>query len=99
MRIRGKMFWDWADPTHHHRTHEETLDGGTTIDFQVRQSRTGNTQMFIGVYANCGMASYEEAFDSRPGESMIRALVWGVGFARRLAVNGSSQTKRLANAL
>lgn len=28
MRIRGKVFWDWADPTLHHKTHEETLDGG-----------------------------------------------------------------------
>lgn len=51
MRIRGDVFWAWADPTLHHRTHDETLDDGTYIDVQTRLSRTGKTQMFIGVYA------------------------------------------------
>lgn len=51
MRIRGDVFWDWADPVLHHRIHDEELDDGTTIDVQVRLSRTGQTQMFIGVYA------------------------------------------------
>lgn len=49
MRIRGQVFWSWADPTLHCRTHEETLSDGTLIDVQVRLSRTGATQMFIGV--------------------------------------------------
>lgn len=74
MRIRGDIFWKWSDPTLHHRTHDETLDDGTTMDIQVRLSRTGSTQMFIGVYAFSGMALHEEAFDTRPGESMTRAL-------------------------
>ena len=47
MRIRGEVFWEWADPTLHHRTHDEELEDGTVIDVQVRLSRTGNTQMFI----------------------------------------------------
>jgi hypothetical protein len=34
------------------------------------------------------MALYEEAFNSRPGESMTRALAWGVGLARRVAIEG-----------
>ncbi len=84
MRIRGDRFWSWADPTLHHRTHDETLDDGTRIDVQVRLSRTGATQMFIGVYAASGMALHEEAHDTRPGESMTRALAWGVGRARRV---------------
>ncbi|MGB5954865.1 hypothetical protein [Pseudomonas sp.] len=96
MRIRGDVFWDWADPTLHHRTHDETLSDGTFIDVQVRLSRTGNTQMFIGVYAASGMPLHEEAFDSRPGESMTRALVWGVGRARRIATEGASAADRLA---
>ncbi|WP_373604715.1 MULTISPECIES: hypothetical protein [Pseudomonas putida group] len=66
------------------RVHQPLTDDGTTIDVQVRLSRTGSTQMFIGVYAGCGMALHEEAFDSRPGESMTRALAWGVGRARRI---------------
>lgn len=90
MRIRGDVFWDWADQTLHHRTHDETLDDGTFIDVQVRLSRTGSTQMFIGVYAPQGMTVHEEAFDSRPGESMTRALAWGVGRARRISLEHAS---------
>lgn len=85
MRIRGDVFWAWADPTLHHRTHDETLSDGTYIDVQVRLSRTGNTQVFIGVYASAGMALLEEAFDSRPGETMTRALDWGVDRAKLVA--------------
>ncbi|HCV41074.1 hypothetical protein N8H41_05425 [Pseudomonas vlassakiae] len=88
MRVRGNVFWDWADPTLHHRSHDETLDDGTHIDVQVRLSRTGQTQMFIGVYAPQGMAVHEESFAARPGESMTRAMAWGVGRARKIAVEG-----------
>ncbi|NIE74813.1 hypothetical protein F3J45_10255 [Pantoea sp. Ap-967] len=85
MRIRGDVFWTWADPTLHHRTHDETLGDGTFIDVQVRLSRTGTTQMFIGVYAPAGMALLEESFESRPGESMTTALAWGVARAKQVA--------------
>ncbi|MGF6394591.1 hypothetical protein [Pseudomonas plecoglossicida] len=94
MRIRGDVFWAWADPTLDHRAHDETLDNGMTMDVQVRLSRTGNTQMFIGVYAHSGMALHEEAFDSRPGESLTRALAWGVGRARWLASEGGGHKAR-----
>ena len=87
MRIRGDAFWQWADPTLHHRIHDETLEDGRFIDVQVRLSSTGNTHLFIVVYASSGMALHEEAFDSRQGESMTRALAWGVGCARRLAIS------------
>lgn len=90
MRIRGDVFWAWADPSLHHRTHEETLDDGTYIDVQVRLSKKGCTQLFMGVYAASGMALDEEAFDSRPGESMTRALAWGVGRARLIATSPNS---------
>lgn len=66
MKIRGEVFWAWADPTLHHRSHDECLDDGTQIDVQVRLSRTGNTQMFIGVYAPSGMALHEEALTLDP---------------------------------
>lgn len=86
MRIRGEVFWDWADPKLHHRDHDEVLDDGTAIEVQLRLSPTGNTQMFIGVYAPSGMVLHEEAFDNRPGESMTRALAGGGGEqARQLA--------------
>ncbi|GAB1617117.1 hypothetical protein [Pseudomonas sp. NGC7] len=96
MRMRGDVYWQWSDPTLHHRDHDETLDDGAFIDVQVRLSRTGNTQMFIGVYAASGVALHEEAFDSRPGESMTRALAWGVGRARRIATEGLSATDKIA---
>ncbi|WP_046787163.1 hypothetical protein [Pseudomonas putida] len=96
MRIRGDIFWGWADHTLHHRAHAETLSDGIFIDVQVRLSRTGTTQMFIGVYALSGMAIHEEAFDSRPGESMTRALAWGVERARRIAIDGAPTANRLA---
>lgn len=94
MRIRGEAFWGWADPALQHRSHDETLNDGTLIDVQVRLSRTGSTQMFIGVYASCGMALHEEAYNSRPGESMTRALAWGVGLARKLASSSIPQVKQ-----
>ncbi|RRV19126.1 hypothetical protein EGJ22_11050 [Pseudomonas sp. p99-361] len=96
MRIRGEVFWQWADPTLHHRAHDETLGDGAHIDVQVRLSRTGNTQMFLGVYAAGGAPLHEEAFDSRPGESMTRALAWGVGRARRIATEGLAATDKRA---
>ncbi|NIF29476.1 hypothetical protein F3J44_24305 [Pantoea sp. Tr-811] len=96
MRIRGEVFWKWADPMLHHRSNDETLDDGTTMDIQVRLSRTGNTQLFIGVYAGTGMALHEEAFLSCPGESMTRALAWGVVRARCLATNQQPAERRVA---
>ncbi|MGC3935926.1 MULTISPECIES: hypothetical protein [Pseudomonas] len=93
MRLRGDIFWAWADPEIHNRTHDETLSNGTHIDVQVRLSRTGETQMFIGVYAAGGMALHEETVNPRPGESMTRAMAWGVGRARQLATAGSASRK------
>ncbi|MNF14097.1 hypothetical protein D3C80_2161720 [compost metagenome] len=52
--------------------------------------------MFIGVYALKGAAIQEEAFDSRPGESMTRALVWGVARARQIAIEGAQAADLLA---
>ncbi|MEK2608507.1 hypothetical protein WLF18_05240 [Pseudomonas shirazensis] len=82
---RGEIFWQWADPSLHHRTHVETMENGVAIDVQARLSRTGATQLFIGIYAKDGQALYEEAFLKRPGETMTRALLWGAGKARETA--------------
>ncbi|MGR6497969.1 hypothetical protein [Pseudomonas fulva] len=82
---RGEVFWQWADPTLHHRSHAEILPNGVSIDVQTRLSRTGSTQLFIGVYAKHGQRLFEEAFAKRPGENMTKALSWGVTRARALA--------------
>lgn len=85
MRIREETYWDWADSQLHSRSHDEELSDGTSIDVQVRLSRTGATQMFMGVYARRGKALVEEYYPSCPGETMSRALVRGVDRARALA--------------
>lgn len=91
MRTRGQKYWDWADPTLHHRYHDEILDDGTTISVEVRLSRTGSTQLFIGVYADNGALLNEEVFESRPSETMTRALAWGVTRARSVAIATESK--------
>ena len=40
MRIREETYWDWADSQLHSRSHDEELSDGTSIDVQVRLSRT-----------------------------------------------------------
>ncbi|NIE75101.1 hypothetical protein F3J44_01450 [Pantoea sp. Tr-811] len=85
MRIRDETYWQWADAQLHCRTHNEALSDGTTIDVQVRLSRLGATQLFLGLYRQDGQALLEEYYPARPGETMTRALVWGVDRARALA--------------
>lgn len=85
MRNRGDKYWLWADASLHHRYHDEELEDGTFIDVQVRLARTGETQLFIGVYGSEGMLIVEEAYDSRPGETMTTAQAWGVERARSFA--------------
>lgn len=85
MRIREETYWQWADAQLHSRSHDEELSDGTSFDVQVRLSRVGATQLFLGLYARGGKALLEEYYPSRPGETMTRALVWGVDRARALA--------------
>ncbi|KIU54393.1 MULTISPECIES: hypothetical protein [Pseudomonas] len=87
MRIREETYWAWADSQLHSRSHDEELSDGTSIDVQVRLSRTGATQMFLGVYGRRGKALFEEYYPSCPGETMSRALVRGVDRARALATD------------
>jgi len=87
MRIREETYWKWADSQLHSRSHDEELSDGTSIDVQVRLSRTGATQMFLGVYGRRGKALFEEYYPSCPGETMSRALVRGVDRARALATD------------
>ena len=94
MKHRGKAFLQWADPNLHHRTHSEKLDNGRLIDVQVRLARTGETQLFIGVYDELGQPLSEEGFDKRPGETMTRAMNWGVARARHLGQAASTSIAR-----
>lgn len=97
VRERGECFWQWGDPELHTRTHNETLSDGSQIDVQVRLSRIGATQMFIGVYGPSGALIHEESFDSRPGETMTRAMAWGVGRARHMASEPQSPPRKVVS--
>lgn len=81
---RGSTYLKWADASLHCRTHAEVLAADITIDVQVRLSREGITQLFLGVYDCDGEPIQEEAFNSRPEESMTAALLWGVARARSI---------------
>lgn len=85
MRLRGEKYWSWVDPQLHTRTHQEELPDGSSLDVEVRLSRTGGTQMFIGLYAKGGLALTEEIYDFLPGQTMTRALLWGAQRARDLS--------------
>lgn len=93
MRTRGPTYWDWADAQLHCRTHTEVLDSGALIDVQVRLSRVGSTQMFIGIYGGDGKVVHEEAYKTRPGQSMTTAMLWGVARAREIASSCSTKTR------
>ena len=100
MKKRGETYRNWCDPILHHQVHEETLDDGTRLEVQTRLSRTGATQLFIGVYLADGTALYERAYARRPGETMSRARGGGVGRARRVAAEReATQEKKLELAL
>ena len=77
MRKRGSIYWGWANPEIHFRNKDERLPDGTLLNVQVRTSKTGQTQLFVGVYGQGGIMLLEEAFDSRPGETMTQAMAWG----------------------
>ncbi|WP_313600800.1 hypothetical protein [Pseudomonas sp.] len=87
MPNRGIVFWEWADPTLHSRSITERLGDGRLIDVQVRMSAQWDVQLFIGVYESNGALVFEEAFQSRPGETMSKALVWGVARANEQALS------------
>jgi hypothetical protein len=87
MRIREETYWQWADAQLHSRSHDEALSDGTTLDVQVRLSRLGATQLFLGLYAGDGRALLEEYYPARPGETMT--VRWcGVSTARPGDGNG-----------
>jgi len=86
MRNRGPIYWNWSDVKLETRTHAEELDNGTKIDVQARISRTGGTQLFIGVYLIDGRVITEEVYDCAPGQTVAHALVSGTQRARAVAI-------------
>jgi len=95
MKNRGPTFWSWSDAQLQATAHEEELDDGTKIDVQARISKTGGTQMFLGVYTEDGRIITEEIYDSLPGQTTSRAIVSGTQRARAVAI-GASEPLRTA---
>lgn len=93
MKNRGPTFWSWSDAQLQTKTFEEQLDDGIEIDVQSRISRTGGTQMFLGVYADDGRIITEEVYDNLPGQTTARAIVSGTQRARAVAVGASEPLK------
>lgn len=87
MMRRGSKYWMWADCKLRCQSHDEVLSDGAIIDVQSRVSRRGRTQLFIGIYDQKGIPLFEEAHDSLPNDTMTTALAWGVGRARRIAMD------------
>lgn len=97
MKKRGSAFSEWVDNQIHHRSKDELLCDGTCIDVQVRVTRSGVTQLFIGVYRGDGIAILEEFYESLPTETMTKALVWGTDRARAFAVTGKLSDQHLGD--
>ncbi len=76
MLKRGDDYKRWCDPGLNHQVHQQTLDDGTLLEVQTRLSRTGATQLFIGIYEVDGACIHERVYDQRPGETTTRALLW-----------------------
>ncbi|WP_104698506.1 hypothetical protein [Pseudomonas syringae group genomosp. 3] len=82
MRVRGQVFWEWANPLLHSRSSEFRLQDRGTANVQVRTSSAGSIQLFIGIYCPNGAMLFEESFDTRPGQTMTQASAWGMEKAK-----------------
>jgi hypothetical protein len=67
--------------------HQERLKNGWLIDVHVRLSQNSEAQLFIGIYDGQGSMLFEDAFLSRPGESMSQAMEWGIRRAKEVVVS------------
>ncbi|WP_085717728.1 hypothetical protein [Pseudomonas sp. B28(2017)] len=99
IKQRQRVFWDWADCQLHSRSQGVVCGNGIQVDVQVRTSREGTVQLFIGGYEPNGLMVFEEYYKERSGETMTVALNWGCARAERLAVerpNSNFQSVPLA---
>lgn len=78
LKQRQRVFWEWSDCALHTRCHDGIFEDGGQLDVQVRTSRTGVVQLFIGVYLGSGAMKFEEYYKDRVDESMTQALEWGI---------------------
>lgn len=93
MHIRGSEYWAWSDCQLPSKSHEERLSNGVEIDVQARLSRSGVTQLFIGVYGQGGSIAAEEFYPEMPDESVTTALAWGAQRARAIATGAQTSVK------
>jgi hypothetical protein len=97
IKQRQRVFWDWADCQLHSRSQDGVFGDKIQVDVQVRMSRSGTVQLFVGGYAENGVMIFEEYYKERAGETMTVALNWGVARAERLAADNSDFNARSAS--
>jgi hypothetical protein len=83
---RQAVFWEWADCRLHSRCVDTVTCDGTQLDIQVRTSRQGVVQLFIGIYTKTGAMVIEEYHPDRHEQSMTLALKWGEDRARAFCI-------------
>ncbi len=86
MLRRGGGYWEWADCQLKSQRHAESLSDGTEIEVQVRLSREGTTEVFIGIYICSGHMLLEESHKDCGSKSRTEAMAWGVERARQLVL-------------
>lgn len=93
MRVRGSEYWAWADHQLPEKSHQESLSDGVEMDVLARLSRSGATQLFIGVYAQSGAIVAEEFYPLMHDETVTSALAWGAQRARAIATGAQAPTR------
>lgn len=96
LKQRQAVFWQWADCRLHNRCVDDVTCDGSQLDIQVRMSRQGVVQLFIGIYSKTGSMVIEEYYPERSDESMTLALKWGEDRARTLSTPMALPHGRLA---
>lgn len=84
MKRRGHKYWAWADCRLHSRQLTEDLSNGRCLEVKVRSARSGETQMFIGIYRSGGAVDHEEYYAVLL-LTLDAALIFGLDRARALA--------------
>lgn len=84
MRMRGGAYYRWADCRLPNISHAEEYGGDRLIDVVGRIARTGETQIFLGIYDTTGSLIFEEYSESLPGQNVSQGIAWGIRRAKAL---------------
>ncbi len=89
MRRRGGVYWQWADCQLASQHHTEGARNGLELEVQVRLSREGAIEVFIGIYFSSGQMLLEECHRDGVAKTSGEAMCWGVERARQLIMTAA----------